>query len=256
MMFTQLWRMALTRTGEFNGRQEWLPRQNPLLLFTGGRCGQTNVALPDADFVRTRRLDAHPLRRRGIMKAAYGYEVTRALLGTNRGFDARLSEGGSCEDQRRCAFWLYRQENISEHTPRLLGRTVLYRLCNVSGRLHVPTMHVTLQVCSCACGPRTSEPSDMKAKDGWIAERVDEPFPFGQAIAAESGQVRAVRRGQSLEHGRGTPMRGSQGEAEGQARVSCKRGAQARGQDQEDRECRHERRVPTEGRREGQARCE
>jgi hypothetical protein len=26
----------------------------------------------------------------------------------------------------------------------------------------------------------------LKAKDGWIAERGDEPFPFGQAIAAAS----------------------------------------------------------------------
>jgi hypothetical protein len=29
---------------------EWLPRQNPLPLFIAGRCGQTNVASPDADF--------------------------------------------------------------------------------------------------------------------------------------------------------------------------------------------------------------
>ena len=41
------------------------------------------------------------------------------LLGTNRGFDARLSGGGSYGDQRRCAFLLYRQENISERTPHL-----------------------------------------------------------------------------------------------------------------------------------------
>jgi len=115
------------------------------------KVGQTNVALPDADFVRTRRLDAHPLRRRGIMKAADGYEVTHALLGTNRGFDARLSEGGSCEDQRRCAFWLYRQENISEHTPRLLGRTVLYRLCNVSDGSEVRGPHAHEQTCSVTC---------------------------------------------------------------------------------------------------------
>jgi hypothetical protein len=46
MMFTQLWRMALTRTGEFNGRQEWLPRQNPLLLFTGGRSGKPTSPYP------------------------------------------------------------------------------------------------------------------------------------------------------------------------------------------------------------------
>ena len=49
------------------------------------------------------------------------------MLGTNRGFDARLSGSGSCEDQRRCAFLLYRQENISERTPHLLERTVLCR---------------------------------------------------------------------------------------------------------------------------------
>src|SRR5215831_8256421 len=29
-----------------------------------------------------------------------------------------------------------------------------------SCRFHVPKMHITLQVCSCACGPRTSEPPD------------------------------------------------------------------------------------------------
>ena len=56
------------------------------------------------------------------------------LLGTNRGFDARLSGGGSYEDQRRCAFLLYRQENISERTPHLLERTVLCKLYNESGR--------------------------------------------------------------------------------------------------------------------------
>jgi len=35
---------------------EWLPRQNPLLLFIGGRCGQTDVALPAADFYPTSRM--------------------------------------------------------------------------------------------------------------------------------------------------------------------------------------------------------
>src|SRR5262245_51834154 len=39
-------------------------------------------------------------------------------LGANRDFDARLLGGGSYEGQRRCAFSLYRQENISERTPR------------------------------------------------------------------------------------------------------------------------------------------
>ena len=33
---------------------ERLPRQNPLPLFISGRCGKTDVALLDADFVRTR----------------------------------------------------------------------------------------------------------------------------------------------------------------------------------------------------------
>src|SRR5215813_1670884 len=40
------------------------------------------------------------------------------LLGANRDFDARLLGGGSYEGQRRCAFSLYQQENISERTPR------------------------------------------------------------------------------------------------------------------------------------------
>src|SRR5262249_58871835 len=39
------------------------------------------------------------------------------LLGANRDFDARLLGGGSYEGQRRCAFSLYRQENISERLP-------------------------------------------------------------------------------------------------------------------------------------------
>jgi hypothetical protein len=33
---------------------EWLLRQNPLPLFISGRCGQTDVALLDADFDRTK----------------------------------------------------------------------------------------------------------------------------------------------------------------------------------------------------------
>jgi hypothetical protein len=56
-----------------------------------------------------------------------------------------------------------------------------------------------------------------------------------------------------------------QSEANGQARVSCKRGAQARGQDQEDRKARgqgqedrdgHEDQVPAEGRHKGEGPCE
>src|SRR5262245_48656612 len=59
------------------------------------------------------------------------------LLGANRGLDAHLSGGGSYEGQRRCAFLLYRQENISERTPHLLERTVLCKLYNDSGRSEV-----------------------------------------------------------------------------------------------------------------------
>src|SRR5215472_5243712 len=92
---------------------EWLPRQNPLN--------------PDLG-----RLT---------------FSVAR-LLGTNRGFDVRLSRGGSCEDQRRCAFLLYRQENILERTPHLLERTVLCRLCNESGGLEVRSPHAHELTCS------------------------------------------------------------------------------------------------------------
>jgi len=56
--------------------------------------------------------------------------LREAGLGTKRGFDARLSGGGSYEGQCRSAFLLCRQENTKERTPRLLGRTVLCRLCN------------------------------------------------------------------------------------------------------------------------------
>jgi len=42
-------------------------------------------------------------------------------LGAKRGFDARLSGGGSYEGQCRCVFLPYRQENISERIPRPLG---------------------------------------------------------------------------------------------------------------------------------------
>src|SRR5215467_10978768 len=73
------------------------------------------------------------------------------LLGANRGFDARLSGGGSYEGQCRCAFLLYRQENISERTPPLLGRTILCRLCNESGGSEVWGRHAHEQACSVMC---------------------------------------------------------------------------------------------------------
>src|SRR6516164_1834411 len=73
------------------------------------------------------------------------------LLGANRGFDARLLGGGSYEGQCCCAFLLYRQENISERTPRLLGRTVLCRLCNESGDSEVRGPHAHEQACSMMC---------------------------------------------------------------------------------------------------------
>jgi hypothetical protein len=46
-------------------------------------------------------------------------------------FRFRFSGGGSYEGQ--CRFAFYRQENISERTPPLLGRAVLCRHCNESG---------------------------------------------------------------------------------------------------------------------------
>jgi hypothetical protein len=70
-----------------------------------------------------------------------GVVVGYILLGANRGFDARLSGGGSYEGQCRCAFFLYRQENISERTPHLLERTVLCRLYNESGDSEVRGPH-------------------------------------------------------------------------------------------------------------------
>ena len=73
------------------------------------------------------------------------------LLDANRGFDARLSRGGSYEGQCRCAFLLYRQENISEGTPRLLRRTVLCRLCNESGGLEVRGPHAHEPAYSVMC---------------------------------------------------------------------------------------------------------
>src|SRR5262249_22246024 len=73
------------------------------------------------------------------------------LLGANRGFDARLSGGGSYEGQCRCAFLLYRQENISERTPRLLGRTVLCKLRNESSGSEVRGPHAHEQACSVMC---------------------------------------------------------------------------------------------------------
>src|SRR5262249_55274254 len=73
------------------------------------------------------------------------------LLGANRDFDVRLSGGGSYEGQCRCAFLLYRQENISERTPRLLGRTILCRLCNESGGSEVRGSHAHEQACSVMC---------------------------------------------------------------------------------------------------------
>src|SRR5215472_10759252 len=76
---------------------------------------------------------------------------TARLLGTNRGFDTRLPGGGSYEGQCRCAFLFYRQENISARTPRLLGRTVLCRLCNESGRSEAWDPHAHEQACSVMC---------------------------------------------------------------------------------------------------------
>src|SRR6516165_2817432 len=73
---------------------------------------------------------------------------TARLLGTNRGFDTRLQGGGSYEGQCRCVFSLYRQENISERPPRLLGRTILCRLCNESGGSEVRGLHAHEQACS------------------------------------------------------------------------------------------------------------
>jgi hypothetical protein len=73
------------------------------------------------------------------------------LLCTNRGFDARLSGGGSYEGQCRCAFLFYRQENISERTPRLLGRTVLCRLCNESGGSEAWGPHAHEPTCIVMC---------------------------------------------------------------------------------------------------------
>ena len=73
------------------------------------------------------------------------------LLDANRGFDARLSGGGSYEGQCRSAFLRCRQENISERTPRLLGRTVLCRLCNESGGSEVWDPHSHELTCSVMC---------------------------------------------------------------------------------------------------------
>ena len=80
-----------------------------------------------------------------------GVVVGYILLGANRGFDARLSGGGSYEGQRRCSFLLYRQENISERTPRLWGRKVLCRLCNELGGSEVRGRHAHEQACSVMC---------------------------------------------------------------------------------------------------------
>src|SRR6516165_1145178 len=76
---------------------------------------------------------------------------TARLLGTNRGFDTRLPGGGSYEGQCRCAFLLYRQENISERPPHLLERTVLCRLYNESDGSEVRGPHAHEQTCSVMC---------------------------------------------------------------------------------------------------------
>src|SRR5262249_2234468 len=76
---------------------------------------------------------------------------SRGLPSTNPGFDTRPSEGGLYEGQPTCAFLLYRQENISERTPRLLGRAVLCRLCNESGGSEVRGSHAHEQACSVMC---------------------------------------------------------------------------------------------------------
>src|SRR5262249_23226255 len=96
---------------------------------------------------RSRR--AHP--RLGQTVAADCEGCPSRVPSTNRGFDARLSGGGSYEGQCRCAFLLYRQENISERTPPLLGRTILCRLCNESGGSEVWGRHAHEQACSVMC---------------------------------------------------------------------------------------------------------
>ena len=48
-------------------------------------------------------------------------------------------------------FLFYRQENISERAPRLLGRTVLCRLCNELGGSEVWSPHAHEQACSVMC---------------------------------------------------------------------------------------------------------
>src|SRR5262249_46913364 len=89
-----------------------LPRAggNPLGRPRGprGRCGPTAPGTISGECalggIRLRR--SSPLARQ--LRLGTGPAVatrTARLLGTNRGFDARLSGGGSYEHQRRCAFF-------------------------------------------------------------------------------------------------------------------------------------------------------
>src|SRR5262249_44024634 len=119
-----------------------------------GRCGPTAPGTISGECALGGiHLSAHtPLSRQ--LRLGKGPAVatqTARLLGTNRGFDAHLSGGGSYEGQCRCAFLLYRQENISERPPRPLGRTVLCRLCNESGGLEVWGPHAHEPTCSVMC---------------------------------------------------------------------------------------------------------
>src|SRR5262249_432040 len=85
-------------------------------------------------------------RRAARWRAEQGWLAR--LLGANRaGLDA-LPGDGSCEGQRRFAFLLYRQENISERTPHLLGRAVLCRRRNESGGSEVWDPHAHERTCS------------------------------------------------------------------------------------------------------------
>src|SRR5262245_3196448 len=116
-----------------------------------GRCGPTAPGTISGECalggIRLRR-SSPLLRQLRLGTGPAAATQTARLLGTNRGFDARHSGGGSYEGQCRCAFLLYRQENISERTPRLLRRTVLCRLCNESGNSEARGPHAHEQTYS------------------------------------------------------------------------------------------------------------
>jgi hypothetical protein len=57
----------------------------------------------------------------------------------------------SFEGRRRCAFSLYRRENISARSRRLLRRTTPYTLCNEPKEQEVPALHAREQACSVTC---------------------------------------------------------------------------------------------------------